>query len=101
MFSYTTEGTELNFQVTRCDGRSGTGSYLRTLGRITILLINLSIAERGRGGFKAALMRIGNLLVQVPFYGLMENVSILRTDLLLELMVTTFSWGRKERHLVR
>ena len=35
------------------------------------------MAEAEHGGFKAILMRNGNLLVQVLCYGLMENVSVL------------------------
>ena len=38
--------------------------------------MNLGTVEPERGGFKATLMRNGNLLVQVPSYGLMENVGI-------------------------
>ena len=39
--------------------------------------MNLGTVEPERGGFKVTLMRNGNLLVQVPSYGLMENVGIL------------------------
>ena len=68
--------TEFDLQVTRCDGTSGTGFRLQTPGRITISQMNLGIADPDRGGFKVTLMRNGNHLVQVRFYGLTENVSI-------------------------
>jgi hypothetical protein len=55
----------------------GTGFLLQIPGRITTSFINLAIAEPEHGGFKATLMRNGNLLVQVPSYGSKENVSIL------------------------
>ena len=41
-----------------------------------ILPVNLDIAGPERGGFKVTPMRNGKLLVQVCFYGFMENVGI-------------------------
>ena len=41
------------------------------------MLLNLDIADPEHGGFKAILMPNGDLLAQVPPYGLTENVSIL------------------------
>ena len=70
-------GTESNWQVTKYDGTSGIGFHLRTHGKITRLPVNPTMMEPEHGGFKVKPMRSGNLLVQVPFYGLTENVSIL------------------------
>ena len=54
----------------------GNGFRLQIPGRITILVVNLDTVEPERGGFKVTLMQNGNVLVQVPSYGLMGNVSI-------------------------
>jgi hypothetical protein len=62
--------------VTRCEGTYETGFPLQIPGIITTLFINLGIAELEYGGFKVTLMRDGKVLVQVPFYGSMENVCI-------------------------
>jgi hypothetical protein len=59
-----------------CGGTSETGFHLQIPGRITTLFINLGMAEPEHGGFKVTLMRNGKFLVQVPSYGLMENVCI-------------------------
>ena len=60
------------------------------------LPVNLDIAGPGLGGFKVTPMRNGNLLVQVRFYGSMENVSILHPYsflVFLKLMVTVSKAG--------
>jgi hypothetical protein len=79
--------------VTGCGGTSGTGFRLQIPGRITTLFINLSISEPEDGGFKVALMRNGNRLVQVHFYGFMENVSVLYPCSFVKLMVISFAAG--------
>jgi hypothetical protein len=43
------QGTEPDFQVTTCDVTSGTGFHLQIPGRITILLVNLDIADPEHG----------------------------------------------------
>jgi hypothetical protein len=55
--------TESEFQATRCDGTSGTGSHHQIPGRIKISLMNLDMADPERGGFKVTLIPNGNLLV--------------------------------------
>src|SRR5258708_7647679 len=82
------QGVEPDLQVTRCDVTSGTGFHLQIPGRITTLLVNLGIADPEHGGFKVTLTRNGSLLVQVPSYGLMENVSNSHPCVLLKLMIT-------------
>jgi hypothetical protein len=42
-------GTEPDLQVTTCDVTSGTGFHLQILGRTTILLVNLGIADLEHG----------------------------------------------------
>jgi hypothetical protein len=76
-----------------CDGTSGTGFHLQIPGKITTLLVNLSIADLEHGGLKVTLMRNGNLLVQVLSYGSMENVSNLNPHFSPELMVTASAAG--------
>ena len=83
-------GTEPDLQVTKCDGTSGVGFHLRTHGKITRLLVNLSMMEPEHGGFMVKLMRNGNLLVQAPFYGSMENVSIYFLIVSLKLIIFAF-----------
>ena len=78
MFS---SGTESDLQVTRYDRTSGSGCHLQIPGRITISLLNLDIADPEHGGLKVTLMPNGNLPVQVPPYGLTENVSTLSSNL--------------------
>jgi hypothetical protein len=87
------QDTEHNFQVTKCDGMSGTGFSLQIRGRITTLLVSLGTEDLEHGGFKVTLMRSGSLLVQVLFYGLMENVSKFHPCFLLELMITASAAG--------
>ena len=61
-----------------------------------ILPVNLGIAEPGHGGFKVTPIRNGKLLVQVRFYGFMENVSTSYPYSFLgflKLMATTFIAG--------
>jgi hypothetical protein len=67
-----------------------TGSRLQTLGKITTSHVNLGIAKPEHGGLKVTLMRNGSLLVLVPFYGCMENVSVSLRYLFTELMLTSF-----------
>ena len=46
-------------------------------GKTTKSLVSLAIVELQHGGCKILLSRNGNLLVQVPSYGFMENVGAL------------------------
>jgi hypothetical protein len=55
--------------------------------------VNLGIADPGHGGLKVTLTRNGNLPVQVPSYGLTENVSISHRYFFLKLMVTASAAG--------
>jgi hypothetical protein len=70
--------TECESQATSCSKTSGTGFHLRTHGRIITSRVNVGIVEPDLGGLKATVIRNGSLLVQVHFYGSMENVSISR-----------------------
>ena len=54
----------------------GHGFHLQTLGKITLLFINLVIEDLEHGGFKVTLTPNGKLQVQATSYGLMENVCI-------------------------
>ena len=72
---------------------SGTGFHLQIPGTITTLFINLGISAPEHGGFKVMIMRNGNLLVQVRFYGFMENVGILCPYSFLKLMITVSTAG--------
>jgi hypothetical protein len=68
-----------------------------------MLHANLGITEPGHGGFKATVMRSGNILVQARSYGFMESVRISQPYSLLKLKLMVFcllSGCRKERHLV-
>jgi hypothetical protein len=82
-----------HLQVTSYGRTFGSGFHLQIPGKITILLVNLGTVEPERGGFKVTLMRNGNHLVQVPSYGLMENVSILYLYSFLGLMITATAAG--------
>ena len=84
---------ELDLQVTRCDGTSGIGFLLQILGRITTLFINLGIADPEHGGLKVTPTPNGNILAQVPSYGLTENVSILEPYSFLKLIITVSTAG--------
>ena len=55
--------------------------------------INLGIPEPEHGGFKVTRMRNGNVLVQDPSYGLMENVRIPDPFFLRDLMITASTAG--------
>jgi hypothetical protein len=55
--------------------------------------MNLDTAEPEHGGLRATLMRNGNLLVQVPSYGLMENVRIPLRYSILKLIITASAAG--------
>jgi hypothetical protein len=70
--------TEWDLQATSCSKTSGTGFHLRTHGRIITSPVNVDIVEPELGGLRATVIRNGSLLVQVHFYGSMENVSISR-----------------------
>ena len=89
----TTGGAERDLQVTNCDRTSGNGFRHQIRGRITTSPMNLGIAEREHGGFTVTPTRNGNLLVQVPSYGLMENVTISHSYFSLELTISAFSAG--------
>ena len=63
--------------------------------------MNFGIADLEHGGFKVMLMRNGNHLVQVRFYGLTENVSYLAPVFFPETDLSCFRSGcGKECHLV-
>jgi len=49
--------------------------------------VNLNMMEPEHGGFKVKLMRNGSLLVQVPYYGFTENVSICSLLVSLKLII--------------
>jgi hypothetical protein len=66
------------------------GSHLQTLGKTTTSHVNLGIAEPEHGGLNVALMRNGSLLVLVPSYGFMGNVSVSHWCLFTELKPTSF-----------
>ena len=85
--------TERDLQATNCSKMSGTGFHLQTHGRIITLHANLGIVEQGHGGLKVTLMWNGSLLVQIHFYGSMENVSILHCIFFLMLIVNASSAG--------
>jgi hypothetical protein len=89
MFSFRPES---DLQVTSYDRASGSGCHLQIPGRITISLLNLDIADPEHGGLKVTLMPNGNFLVQVPPYGLTENVSTLSSSSL-KLMCTVSAAG--------
>ena len=55
--------------------------------------MSLGIADPERGGSKVTLMRNGNHLVQVPCYGLTENVSISYPYSFLKPMCSVFAAG--------
>jgi hypothetical protein len=74
-----------------------TGFHLQTLGKTTTSHVNLGIAEPEHGGLKVTLMRNGSLVVLVPSYGYMENVSVSHRYLFTELILTSFLQRVRER----
>jgi hypothetical protein len=54
--------------------RLETGFLLQTRGKITTVLANRTTTERRDGSLRLILSQNGNLLVQIRFYGFMENV---------------------------
>jgi hypothetical protein len=58
-----------------------------------VLHVNLDIAELEHGGLRVTPIRSGNILVQVRYYGSMENVSILYLYSFLKLMMTASAAG--------
>ena len=67
-------GTTL--QVTSCNETSGNGFLPQIHGKIIILLANLDIQGARHGSPKGKYSQNGSHLVQVPYYGFTENVSI-------------------------
>ena len=55
--------------------------------------MNLDIADPEHGVLEVIPMRNGNLLVEAPYYGFMENVSIVYPDFSLKLMISASSAG--------
>ncbi len=84
---------ERDLQATSCSRTSGTGSHLRTHGRIITSHVILGMAEREHGGLKATHMRNGSLLVLVHSHGFMENVSISYHRFPPKLLLTSFAAG--------
>jgi hypothetical protein len=58
-----------------------------------MLFTSLGMAEPGHGGSKVTPMLNGNLPVEVPYCGLMENVSILCPRLSLKLTMSSSAAG--------
>jgi len=63
-------------QAISCSKTFGLGSPLQTHGKITALCTNHTIAEPQHGLFKATHSLNGSHLVQVLYYGSMENVCV-------------------------
>ena len=77
------------------------GSLRQIRGSIITSPVNPSIAALGRGGFRAMLIRIGNILVRVLSYGFTESVSGSYLLAFFEAHhLVRFSWLRKERSFV-